>query len=268
MALENGLCTVAELQSFMPNSSGISTLPAERAIMAASSEICKVRQFYPSVAANLYDVPSGRTLKLWADLLEVLTLTNGDSTVLTTADYYVSPSRSYPKWDLVINDVSTLSWQGSAAGKNELAISVLGLWGYRENYAIAWALGANLAAAITTTTETSISGPSSTAYASGNIVRCDNELMLVTAAGASTITVVRGWNGSTAATHLIAAPVKIWKPEPDVIQACLIQSARLYRRGEAVFGTTGGGEMGVQPVSIPALDPDVQRIVNRYQRQI
>jgi hypothetical protein len=45
----------------------------------------------------------------------------------------------------------------------------------------------------------------------------------------------------------------------------LIQAARLYRRNEAVFGTTGGGEMGVQPIALPMLDPDVQRIVDVYR---
>ena len=45
------------------------------------------RQFYPSIDTQLYDVPDIQTeMSLWLtgdiDLLEVITLTNGDNTVI------------------------------------------------------------------------------------------------------------------------------------------------------------------------------------------
>jgi hypothetical protein len=109
---------------------------------------------------------------------------------------------------------------------------------------------------------------SSIPYAVGNIARNGNELMLVTGITTGALTVTRGWNGSTAATHLISTAVTIWRPEPDIVEACAVQAARWFRRGEAIFGITGGGEMGVQPVQIGKLDPDVDRVVSRYQRQM
>lgn len=42
----------------------------------------------------------------------------------------------------------------------------------------------------------------------------------------------------------------------EVIQAALLQAARLFKRKDAIFGVVGGGEMG-QAVVIPKLDPDI-----------
>jgi len=42
----------------------------------------------------------------------------------------------------------------------------------------------------------------------------------------------------------------------EVNQATLLQAARLFRRKDAIFGVTGGGELG-QAVNIAKIDPDI-----------
>src|SRR5687767_1135016 len=54
------------------------------------------RQAYPTIETRLYDVPSDSTLWLDGDLLSVITLTNGDTTVITTANYVTRPNNFTP----------------------------------------------------------------------------------------------------------------------------------------------------------------------------
>ncbi len=100
----------------------------------------------------------------------------------------------------------------------------------------------------------------------GQIIRVDNELMRITVVTTltKTLTVNRGWNGSTPAAHLTTVAAKIWRAQGDIIRATLIQAARFYSRANAIFGTVGGGEMGAQIITIPTLDPDVASIIDPY----
>lgn len=50
-------------------------------------------------------------------------------------------------------------------------------------------------------------------------------------------------------------------PDP-VREACLIQSARLFKRKDAPFGVMGNAEVGV--VRLPKLDPDVKVLLSPY----
>lgn len=48
-------------------------------------------------------------------------------------------------------------------------------------------------------------------------------------------------------------------------EACLIQSARIYKRRDAIFGVIGSAEMGQQLV-IPKLDPDVAQLLAPFKK--
>lgn len=52
---------------------------------------------------------------------------------------------------------------------------------------------------------------------------------------------------------------------PQVATACRIQSARLLKRKDAVFGVVGSAEMGQQMI-IPKLDPDVITLLTPLMR--
>jgi hypothetical protein len=92
------------------------------------------RTFYARVETRLYDVPDTDTLYIEDDdLLTVTTLTNGDSTVLTTTDYILLPANSYPKYAIKLKDSSTYSWAEDSSGNSEQAISILGTWGYSSS---------------------------------------------------------------------------------------------------------------------------------------
>ena len=257
MNVQNAYATLTDLQAWLPNSSNITASIAAYALNAASREIDRHagRLFYPQVKTNYYNTPTKAELWLYDDLLEVLTLTNGDGTALTvTTDYLTIPFNAYPKYKIVLNPETSIYFETSSTTDYLKAIQVNGIYGYHRDYSIAWFTGSTLSAALTDTTGTSVAVTAGTNFATGQIIKIGSEMMLITdKPAATTLTVVRGWNGSTAATHLISVSVYIWQPEPDITMACLIQASRFYRRQDAVFGTVGGGEMGATPVTLTKL---------------
>ena len=50
----------------------------------------------------------------------------------------------------------------------------------------------------------------------------------------------------------------------EVVQGCILQSSRIYKRLDAPFGVAGFGDMGV--VRVSRTDPDVYALISRYRR--
>lgn len=269
MTAKNGYCTLDELQAHIPNSDNLNILQAENAIEAASRAIAMVtgRNFCPRIRTNLYDLPPKNELCLHDDLLEVIALTNGSGTVIT--DYRAWPYNWTPKASLMLNPATSTYWEESATSWQQAAISLLGVWGFHSDYGQAWEDVTTLSAGINSSVTAALCASVSGIYA-GDIARIDNELFHLDAVtgGTKTITIKRAWNGSAAASHLPGASVKIWRIEPAIKRAALIQAARYYMRGYTIYGATGGGDMGVQAVAIPQLDPDVAAIVEQYKTRL
>jgi hypothetical protein len=118
---------------------------------------------------------------------------------------------------------------------------VNGVWGYHRAYARAWLAVDTLAAAIVTTTATTftvvdVGGADVYGFtpriSAGNLVKIDNEIMEVIATTIATniVTVRRGVNGTTAAAHIIAAPVSTWQTDDNIRRATARQAGMLYAR--------------------------------------
>lgn len=216
------------------------------------------RVFYPFIQNRYYDVPQGRELLLDEDLLEVITLTNGDSTTMSASEYDFVPKNIYPAYGLKIKDISSYMWQSNSQGSLENAVSVLAYWGYREKYnQRAWLQVDTISAAITNTTTLAFTTTSNNTLVPWNIIKIGNEIMNVHTASGHNITVVmRGDNGSTAATHLINTPVYVWQPETGAKNAVLeIANSSYHRRfgrstSDAVTVTAAG--VVISPRDVPA----------------
>lgn len=267
MALENSYATLADFLLYLPNSTNANTTMANGALNAASRMIDRYvgRYFYPMIKTNYYDTPNKDHFYLHDDLLEIITFTNGNGSTFTATEFKLWPYNYYPKSVIYLNPASTIMFEDSSTTWNQASLQVLGIYGCHENYRYAWITGSTLSAAIATTTAATCIVTSGTLFTTGQIIRVDNELMLITNTSTTTLNITRGWNGSTAATHLINATVTIWSPEADIKQACMIQAARLFKRNDAVYGTIGGGEMGVQAVTLTKLDPDVQTTCDQFR---
>lgn len=214
------------------------------------------RVFYPYIQTRYFDVPSGRELLLDEDLLEIITLTNGDSATMPTTEYHYVPKNIYPAYGLKISDVSSYQWVSDTYGSLENAVSVEAIWGFRQKYlSEGWKVGGTLGAAITTDNGTSATMTAGHTLATGQIWRIDDEILTGSVA-TNTLTISRGENGSTAATHLNGITVYYWNPERGAKNAVLeiTHSAYSRRFGNSTSSSVTVTAAGVviSPRDIPA----------------
>jgi hypothetical protein len=242
------------------------------------------RVFYPRSETRYYDYPPNPcVLKLDDDLLEVTAFTtqNGGETVAST-DYYLMCGGSYnytPYNRIVMRDdqdypvlLYTSSLQKSQA--------LLGIWGYHEDWSNAWEDSQDaLAQAISSTTATTVNVADADGadllgmtprFKIGQLIKVGSEYMYVTAVTAAStnqLTVIRGVNGTTAATHDASTAIYIYRPMGEIMQAATRLAAWLYAQRDAPFNKIIQAMPGGTRIEIPMGAPDdVHAVAAMYVR--
>lgn len=173
-------------------------------------------------------ITGSRELKFDGDLLELTTLTNGDGSVIASTNYVLDPYNDTPKQKLSLLRSSGISFLPTATADYLKALSVLGVWGYHDDYANAWVdSSTTLGAAITTAGQTTFTSSAGASLKAGWLIKIDSEYLYIVSVATNTVTVQRGVNGSTAATHLISAPVYYWETMFQIESICR-QATVLY----------------------------------------
>ena len=199
--------------------------------------------FFPQVATRYFDIPNSRELDFDEWALSVTTLTNGAGGTITSANYNLIPKNSAAYYGLALTQTQGAIWQPDTSGNTENAIAVLGVWGYAPQDSNQFvATGGTLAAAITSTSATTFTATTGTIKA-GYLLQIDSEYLYasaVTTGASDTVTVERGVNGSTAATHLISTAISRWTPGEMIEQICRAGAAAMYKQksnpvGESVM---------------------------------
>lgn len=223
------------------------------------------RTFYPRVETRYYDTPRGLELDLDDDLLEVISLTNGDDNTISSSYYRLLPANKPPYSQIKIKDVSVsaVQWEWGTSGDAEGVIEVAGVWGYHDRYAQrAWKTQTTLGAAMTTTTGLTFTVTSAAGFSAGQVIRIDNELCIVSSSGSTSVGVLaRGDNGSTAATHSNAVAVKIWQPMGMARQSVLDKAVIDYHNK---YGANAGGQVEVTAAGVVIMPNGVPRSMNDF----
>lgn len=217
------------------------------------------RTFRTYTATLYFTANSGDLLLLDRDLISITSIKtdeDGDRTwerTWATTDYDLEPYNATtdekPYTAIRITPQGNLAFP---AGMRK-GVEIAGKWGFNEATSSAGTLGA----AISTTTATSVTMTGGHTVKPLHTIVVDSEQLFVTEVSSNTLTVKRGVNGTTAATHSNSASVSRYD-YPDVISgACYIQAARILKRKDAPHGIAGIGDMG-QVSFIPRLDPDVR----------
>jgi hypothetical protein len=230
-------------------------------IQATAREIDGIagEQFYPRVETRYYDTPATPLLNLDAGLLEVTTLTNGDSTAFAASGYKLYPLNSYPKHGVRALASSSVQWTADSSGDYEGAVSLDGVWGYHEDYDNAWESVTTLSTAISTTTSTTCTVPANK-IVSGDLLKVGSEFVYVSGlleGATDTLTIERGVNGSTAAAHLVSSTLYRWT-YPVIEKLCRDAAVAYWRLRANPVGETivVGGEQFSTP-------KDVHEYINR-----
>jgi hypothetical protein len=248
MTTNNSYATLAEYKAYRVARGQTATVDAtddiqiDNILNAASRWIDKftARYFYPYYKTRYYDIPDSRRLWLDDDLLAITSLTNGDSTVISSSDYLSEDYNATPYFSLKLKSNVDTTWEWDSDNGHEKVIQVAGTWGYHDDYARAWVSVGYLSTDVAIGAATMVLNDGHTAT-SGMILKVDSEIVQGPISSSDTLTPTRrGDNGTTAAAHLENAVVYRWDVIPIIKDACLQIATNYYQR------RTGQGQMAAQ----------------------
>ena len=169
------------------------------------------RVFIPVTDTRYFDAPDSPrgALYLNDDLLEVTSISD-DQGAIDSSEYFLYPLNGVPKTRIELLHSNKFWYFQDTRQK---AITITGKWGYRDDYDDT---GATLNGAITSTSVTSLTASDGSLIEVGWSLLVDDEQMFVTNVSSDMVTVQRGNNGTTAATHSDGATIYRYVPPPEV----------------------------------------------------
>lgn len=170
------------------------------------------------------------------------TLTEGHAN-----DFFLMPYNKSPKTVMKLNEDTA---KGFDAGQQTL--SILGSWGYTAD-----TISVTTSDAISSTTATSISVTSATNLGSAQTILIDSEQIYITSISGNTLTVERGVNGTTSATHSGGVSLYRYDYPVLIVQACLDLSKVTFRDRD--LGTVAG--IGSGEAAITSAEGEIQSIL-------
>jgi hypothetical protein len=214
-----------------------------------SREIDKAagRHFYAEIATRYFDGNGRRKLPI-SDLLSVTSLkadSNSDDTYdLTLAvntDYWLYPDNLTQYTPYYRVDLNPLSNQLGGWPRGRRKVQIVGTWGYSQETETSGTLGA----AITDVAATSVTMTASHGLTGGETIYVGTEQIHVSAVATNTLTVIRGINGTTAATASNGAAVTRRRFDRAAEEACVVRVADLWRGVQTGYGASiANAEMG------------------------
>lgn len=245
------------------------------------------RTFAPVVATRYYDAAANedigwrqRRLVLDYPIVSLSSVTLGDGTMpVPGTDVRLHPRHKTPALSLQL--YNNYFWSAYTGDWVE-AISVDGIWCWRDDYANAWmdsgdaiqdAGGINTSATAITVSDSDGTGGDglSPRFSPGQLIAIttsgDTEYMAVVSVDhtANTLTVRRGIRGSTAAAHDNGDAISVFLPQPDIVEAAALISAFRYARiGQ--WTTVRFDGVAVESVSSD-MPPRAKRIVDLYRHR-
>ena len=277
MATRHTYASADDLRDYLAGTSYSSGWTADagsirRVLEAASRRIdlyCEGGTFGPLTETRVYDIGSGSLIQspqysvlagtddiattvflanvipLDGWLVSTTTVTayddtdRGASTVLTEGssnDFFLMPYNASPKTIFKLNEDTS-----NTLDAGQQTLSILGEWGYTSD-----TLSVTTSDAIGSTTATSVSVTSASDLGPAQTVLVDSEQLYITAISGNTLTVERGVNGTTAATHSGGAALTRYDYPELVVQACLDVAKLTFRnRDLGPASVIGSGEMAM-----------------------
>lgn len=116
-------------------------------------------------------------------------------------------------------------------------------WGYRETLERATSLVDD---ADVTASDTTLTVDAGTDFEVGETILIDSEQMYITTIASELLTVNRGVNGTTAATHANDANIDIYRYPPEIREATRVLASELFAGRNAPLGIIGTNDLGLQ----------------------
>lgn len=208
------------------------------------------RYFYTVTETRYYTAKRGSYL-IVDDLLSVTTLKtddDGDRTYENTwaaTDYDLEPYQGFPKTKISITPTGDYTFPTVTKG-----IEIAGIWGYGSGTtATPYETSNTTTNEALDASETGVDVADGTKIAVGQNILVESEQMYVQSISTNTLTVIRGVNGTTAATHDTGKTVYIYQYPDQVREACILRASALWREKDAPGGMIGVGMLGETPIT-------------------
>lgn len=261
-------------------------------LRTASAEIDRytVRDFNPLLEARTFDWEGNAYLSFRAfDLLTLTSLVDGTGNtkavdaLIMQGGKFSNATLTGPWYGVRIDTTKDFLLYNVTPFRSQI---VTGVWGFNSDYANAWhTSGVSLGAAVTTTSATTITTTLNdyTIYDSwgqnyptsatggtvqpGHLIQIDSEWMTVFRAPTTTsLTVIRGVNGTTAATHTNGTAISIYEVEKDIQDACLRLAAFLYMQDSMDFSRVAIDAFG-RTQKAAGVPPDICELLDIYMKR-
>ena len=211
------------------------------------------KKFYPRLETRNYDHPPD-PCKLWLDehLLAVTTLTtNNGGVTVDSSDYLLMKGEHYeftPYNRIRLKSTGTTT-RFTYTNEKFQANQIIGTWGYHDDWSNAFEDsqdsvqdGGGINASVTTVTVSGVDGTGrlglTPRFKVQQLIKIDSEYLWITAKDVenNTLDVIRGVNGTTAATHANLATIEIFRPMPHLVNTMEVLASHQYRRRNSVGG--------------------------------
>ena len=233
--------SIADIKGVLGITSTTDDVTIRRIAEAASRSIDREmnRTFVTSTATKYFN----GTNVLWIpDLLSVTTLKtdeDGDGTYENTyqvatepIDYYLygvgleDTLNTFPK--IRIETSVNGDYSGFATGC-EHGVQIAGVWGYGDGISATPYISDTTTNEALDASETGVDVTLATNLSAGQLILVESEQMYIYSVASTTLTVERGVNGTTAATHDTAKTIYIYQYPSDIRQACIDLSVATYQ---------------------------------------
>ena len=230
--------SIGDLKGILGITSTTDDVVMRKILEAASRSIDSYtnRTFATQTATKYFD----GACTLWLpDLLSITTLKtdeDGDATfenTFDTTDYLLYGTgledslNTYPKTRLEIN--SNTGDYGSFASGVQKGVQIAGVWGYGDGISATPYVSDTTTSEALDASETGVDVTSATNLSAGQLILVESEQMYIYSISSTTLTVERGVNGTTAATHDTAKTIYIYQYPSDIRQACIDLSVATYQ---------------------------------------
>jgi hypothetical protein len=198
---------------------------------------------------------------LWLpDELLVVSSVTWNGTALAATDYRLITDDGAAARGMTFNSSPSVPLAWSSAFNDGIIIS--GIWGCHDNISVMWST-VDSSVTIANSTTTTITVAASVSYEIWQYLRCESEYMqVIDKPTSTTITVIRGVNGTTAAAHT-SQPLQAYVPVKDIRMAATRMAAFMYEKRTDVGGTVQIGEASFRLDEMP---PAVKEAINRRRK--
>ncbi len=209
----------------------------------------------------------GSMIDLGLDLLSIsdfkldLDGSGNFATSVAATDYVLNPTWTYPKRWIKRSLLSTV---GVFASNVPSGIKITGVWGYGTGDSATPYLDSLITGTVATTTGRTLTLSAEGTIQAGHVIRVESEQMYVIAVsgdGSKTATVLRGVNGTTAATHS-AAVISVYQFHTNVVAATLVQLSIWWKRRESAYAAKIGNAITGEFEVYKGLDPAVKQMLD------